>query len=660
MNQHKKGMKQIILKEIRLLNFKGVRELTIEFQPKQTDIMGCNGSGKTTIFDAFTWLLFGKDSHDRKLFEIKTLDQDGNAIPRIPHEVSATLSIDGEDIALKRRFNEKWVKRRGQADEEFAGHEEERFYNNVPCSLKEWNEKIAAICGEQTFKMITSPSYFSSQKPDVQRAMLFRMAGTISDAEVAAGNADFADLLARLTGKSLEEYKREIQAKKRRIKIELDQLPGRIDERRRDLPTEEVDYSAIEAELKDKQASLADIEEQMTNLSRRVADAARERLQKMDGLNRLQCQLKALEYDIEQKETEAYNNAVAKVKQRKGELDGLKSKISLSESNLKSLNDELDRLSAKREALRAEWKSINAETLTFSENDFNCPTCGRPLEVADIEFKQAQMTERFNNSKVERIGENVRLGKANTARMQDIQAQMEVERTNLDALKAAIVDLETAIESADKALPMPPDIKVLIAQNPERAALLNKISDEEASIGEPNGQIALDESHLAEGKEILLEAIDSLKATLSVRDTTRKNQERIEQLEKQARSLSSELAALEGIEFTMAEFARAKVAAVESKINSIFSLVKFKMYEQQINGGEVETCEATVDGVPYSSLNNAGQINAGIDIINTICRYDGVCAPIFVDNAEAVNTLTPTDSQLVRLVVTEDRTLVIQ
>ena len=217
-------MKRIILKQLSFVNFKGLRNLSIEFNEDITSIYADNGLGKTSIFDGFTWVLFGKDSKDRKSFGIKTYDENGTAIPRIPHEVTATLLVNDEEVTLCRRYSEKWTKKRGSAEEVFDGHEEERLYNGVPCSMKEYNEKIAALCSEEVFKFITNPLYFTRQKPDVQRAMLIRMAGGVQDSEIAKGNANFEDLLSKLTGKNLEEYKREIQAKKRRIKNELDMI----------------------------------------------------------------------------------------------------------------------------------------------------------------------------------------------------------------------------------------------------------------------------------------------------------------------------------------------------------------------------------------------------------------------------------------------------
>ena len=191
-------MKKVILKQISFLNFKGFKDFKITFNDDATSVFGKNGTGKTTIFDGFTWLLFGKDSQDRKQFNLKTLDENGKVIPKLPHEVSATIENNGETIELCRRLKEKWIKRRGQVDEEFIGNEEERLYNNVPLSVKEWNEKISDICPEDIFKLITNPKHFVSQKTDVQRKMLFKMAGEISDIEIAKGNKDFTSLLKSL------------------------------------------------------------------------------------------------------------------------------------------------------------------------------------------------------------------------------------------------------------------------------------------------------------------------------------------------------------------------------------------------------------------------------------------------------------------------------
>lgn len=651
-------MRSIIIKEIHFVNFKGFRNMTIEFNEDITTICGRNGSGKTSIFDGFTWLLFGKDSQDRKAFNIKTLDENGKAIPKLPHEVSAIIVVDGEIIELCRRFNEKWVKRRGQIEEEFTGHEEERLYNNVPMSLKEWNEKISNICSEQVFKFITNPKYFVSQKPDVQRAMLFRMAGELSDADIAAGNDDFSALLASLTGKTMEEYKKEIQAKKRRIKAEIEAIPERIDERKRDISAlSEYDYPAIEASIKDKQDKVAKIEAEMLDLSKKNEAISQKRSEAIKELGQLKERKLRLEYEIKEKVTADYRAAISKK-------NDIQSKISDLERNIQSLSNRRDGLkrtieecTSYREKLIAEWKSINASAITFNENDFVCPTCKRPLDIDDIEKKQQEMTENFNLAKSSRLAENNRKGQENKKKMQEAEAAI----INIDGeIKKASEDIEKLKSAEEYAINLvEPDAYPVIEGNTEYKKLSEEISSKEKAL-EGSSTNNVDTSSQKQELSLLKSEIDSLKRTLANRETITRNTQRIVELEAQYKEGAQELADLERIEFTMAAFNKARIEAIDKRINGMFSLVKFKMYEQQINGGEIETCEAVVNGIPYSGQNNAMQINMGIDIINAICKFEGITAPIFIDNAESVNEFIPSQSQVIKLVVTTDNELSIQ
>lgn len=651
-------MRSIIIKEIHFVNFKGFRNMTIEFNEDITTICGRNGSGKTSIFDGFTWLLFGKDSQDRKAFNIKTLDKNGKAIPKLPHEVSAIIVVDGETIELCRRFNEKWVKRRGQIEEEFTGHEEERLYNNVPMSLKEWNEKISNICSEQVFKFITNPKYFVSQKPDVQRAMLFRMAGELSDADIAAGNDDFSALLASLTGKTMEEYKKEIQAKKRRIKAEIEAIPERIDERKRDISAlSEYDYPSIEASIKDKQDKVAKIEAEMLDLSKKNEAISKKRSEAIKELGQLKERKLRLEYEIKEKVTADYRAAISKK-------NDIQSKISDLERNIQSLSNRRDGLkrtieecASYREKLIAEWKSINASTITFNENDFVCPTCKRPLDIDDIEKKQQEMTENFNLTKSSRLAENNRKGQENKKKMQEAEALIISIDGDIKKASEEIEKLKSAEEYAINLVE--PDAYPVIEGNTEYKKLSEEISAKEKAL-EGSSTNNVDTSSQKQELSLLKSEIDSLKRTLANRETITRNTQRIGELEAQYKEGAQELADLEHIEFTMAAFNKARIEAIDKRINGMFSLVKFKMYEQQINGGEIETCEAVVNGIPYSGQNNAMQINMGIDIINAICKFEGITAPIFIDNAESVNEFIPSHSQVIKLVVTTDNELSIQ
>lgn len=648
-------MKKIIIKKINLVNFKGIRNLTVDFDEQITTICGRNGSGKTSIFDAFTWLLFGKDSQDRKSFNIKTLDAQGIAIPRIPHEVSATILVDGEEINLRRRYNEKWQKKRGSATEEFTGHEEERLYNDVPMSVKEWNEKIAEICSEQVFKFITNPLYFSAQKSDMQRSMLFRMAGEISDEEIAAGNAEFTALLAQLTSKTMEEYKREISAKKRRIKAEIDGIPERIDERKRDMPEAE-NWLAIDAELKAAQTELSEVEKSITDKAQAYTTASNERLNLSKQLSELKEKIINREFAIKQTVNAEYNEQSYTQQQLFRDENAAISELNRVKSELARYQFDLNSMQEKRNKLIAEWREINARTLQFREDEFVCPTCKRPLDIDDIERKQNDMTENFNIRKSSDLAENNRKGQANKKAMEDNQALIAKCEERIAELTRKIEELKA--NPLYSAVLTAPDTTSAINTDNEYLSLSVKVSELEEKLNVPISMP--DTAELKEKKQAIVSQIDELKKRLANKDIIERNNQRIQELEKLLRSQSEELAQLEGIEFTMANFSKARIEAMESRINGLFSVVRFKMFEKNINGGEVETCEATVNGVPYSDINNAMAINAGLDIINAICKSESVTAPIFIDNAEAVNELLPTQSQMIRLVVTDDDTLTIQ
>lgn len=648
-------MKKVIIKRLSLLNFKGLREFQIEFNDSMTSVLGKNGSGKTTIFDAFTWLLFGKDSEDRKSFNIKTLDAQGIAIPRIPHEVSAILTVDDEEISLCRRYSEKWQKKRGSATEEFKGHEEERLYNDVPMSVKEWGEKIAAICSEEVFKFITNPLYFSAQKTDAQRAMLFRMAGDISDAEIAAGNEDFTALLASLTGKTMEEYKREIAAKKRRIKAEIDGIPERIDERKRDMPEAE-NWLALDADLQAKKSELEKVEKSITDKSQAYSEASNAKLEISKKEFNLRQKMLNREYEIKQEVQKEYNEQSSKQSELRRQVENAQAELNRVQSEMTRYQSDLNTMQSKRETLIAEWREINARTLQFKEDEFVCPTCKRPLDIDDIERKQNEMTESFNTRKAADLAENNRKGQANKKSMEDTVALIKKCEERIAELSKKIEELKA--NPLYSATLTAPDATQTIEVDAERNNLVDEIAKVKAELDKPVE--APDTTELTEQKKSIMSEIDIIKAKLAKKETIERNEARIKELEKQLREQNEELAQLEGIEFTMAAFSKARIEAVENRINGLFSIVKFKMFEQQINGGEVETCEATVNGVPYSDLNNAMKIIAGLDIINAICKYEQITAPCFLDNAEAINHVPKIASQMILLIVTEDEKLIIK
>ena len=127
--------------------------------------------------------------------------------------------------------------------------------------------------------------------------------------------------------------------------------------------------------------------------------------------------------------------------------------------------------------------------------------------------------------------------------------------------------------------------------------------------------------------------------------------ERMEALRQEARESGQQLEELDKLLFLCDEFSRCKVRYIEDQINGRFRLVRWKLFQEQVNGGLADCCEATVDGVPYRSMNNGSRVNAGLDVIRTLSEHYGMRVPLFIDNAESVTGLLPVGSQTVRLVV---------
>ena len=641
-----------------LLNFKGVRELTVDFDEHEANIFGANHTGKTTLFDAFVWLLFDKDSQDRQNFGIRTYDEDNNIIPKLPHEVSACIEVNGVEINLKRCFVENWVKKRGSQEAVYDGNSEERYWNDVPCSKTEFAKKIADICDESIFKLITNPLYFPSMKPATQRGMLFQMAGDLTDADVAASDPQrFANLAEQLTHKTLEEYKKEIAAKKRRINQAIESIPARIDENKRLMPEAE-DWSALERDIKEKEAKIKELDGQISDESKAYTAKAKANAEKAKELAEKKRQRTSRESAVRDellaswyKQTEDYNNRRIAAQQQSFDISQRRkmteADIRREKEAIVKMQSDVNVLEQRLNRLRDEWRNIKAREFNPENLETVCPHCGRPYEQSQIDRSIEDQRISFNAHTSHMLEENKACGKKVASEVEGLKAGIAKSESVIKEKEAL---LETLIDKPfTETAPSKPDVTDGIASDQQLQQLDKDIAELEAALAQPIDQP--DTDFLKDGRKLLMDGIDEDRKHLAKRDTITATLKRIEELEAEQKANNETLAELEGIEFNILEFGKAKVAMVEGKINSLFSIVKFKMYERQINGGEVETCECMMHGTPYSVLSNSEKINAGLDIINAICRANEVNAPIFIDNRESATDIIDVDSQVINLIV---------
>ena len=641
-------MKKVTISKLTLQNFKGIKNLEISLNIV-TKVFGDNATGKTTLVDAFTWLLFGKDSTDRKDFSIKTFDSQNNVIHKLDHEVAGTFCVEGDEMTLRRVLREKWVTKRGSENAELTGHETLFFWNDVPLQAGEYQAKVDQVISEQTFKMITSPLYFNTLKWQDRRNILTSIAGDISDIEIAATRLDFTALLKSIGNKSLEEFKKELAAKRKKLKDELAIIPARIDEVSRNTP-EVKNWKRIEDEIQIVTKQIENIDAQIADSSKVHEAFYAKKQERLRKINDLKTTISNTEYEGRKKFQEQMNEKQAGIDAANRKIELAKNRKNSDKVEIDNYNQKIEKLKAEQAALRETWTSVNAETFTGFDaetDNFVCPTCKQMLPSEDIEAKKANLVANFNANKEKRLAQIQADGKA-------INPKIEAYLKEIATLNGKNYDLE--ISEAEKQLNTWHEVELktvqaLLSENDKHKEAI-KLLEELESIQDENAP-AVDNSGLKEKKSVLNTQLDSLKHELSTKAQIEQSETRKAELLRQEKEFASQLAEAEKSEFLIQEFTRAKVDALEGRINGMFSGVKFRLFDTQLNGGLIECCDTLIDGVPWNDANNAAKINAGIAIINVLSNHYGISAPIWIDNSESITNIHSTESQRIELYVSE-------
>lgn len=661
-------MKTIKIKSISIVNFKGINNLNIDFNDT-TNILGENGTGKTSIFDAFTWVLFGKDSHDRKDFDIKnTKLKDKN---RQDHEVTVYLDVNGNETVLKRVFRERWTKKRGSETAEFVGNETLNYWNEVPMTQTEYNNKISEILDESLFKMLSSPNYFNSIKWESRRNILNSLISGISDEDVARGNEAFEKIVAELKqGKTLEQYEAQIKASVKKAKEDIKMIPSRIDEVEKGKP-EPHDYRVLEIELETNQKQLQKVEDQLSDSNKAFEAKSQEYRNHNVKIAQIESEIAQIEQKVKievsnqsKPDTSVLDRLISEKNQNVSDLTRLNLRVQSLSDRLTNNSITIQSLTEKRNALRDQWHKVNESKLEFNDNEFICPTCKRAHEPSNIEAEKAKMLDNFNKDKVKKLAdinttgvnyknqsENLELEK------QSLSKEIEAENAEISRLKILIEDYTQKIQTESNKISSSKEnvsidtlVKNSLDNNNEYQEKLLLLQNYKDTVPDLQSN---DNSELITQKTVIQREIDAIKTKLLTKNQLEAAERRKQELLDQERILSAQINDVEKIQFAIDNFTKAKIELTERLINSKFKLVNFRMFEEQINGGYRETCEVMMDGVPYSSLNTASKINAGLDIINTLTEHYQVSAPIFIDNAESVLKLIDVNSQVVRLIVSE-------
>ena len=638
-----------VIKQIALQNFKGCNNATYTFDGKNVTVCGSNGSGKTTIFDAFTWLLFGKDSLGNAKFEIRPLDKDGKQIDNVEICVAATLDIDGKEVELKKTQRQNWVKKRGTQNPVLQGNVNEYEIDGYPRSEKDYKEYINGIVSDDLFKMLTNPTYFPNMPWKDQRATIMKFASDVSDIELATGDSRFAGLLPEIEkAPSTDDIKAKYQKSLNELKKKQIELPVRIDE----ISNSKVDIDVAELELQKNS-----LNEQIADVKSKIADTDKqfEEYQKLsDGI----MELKFAESDLVRKANEdnikARREIEDKIADKKFLLSQTEKTISDTENCIELSKRTAEKISENLKEIREKWKAENERV--FDENSLVCSYCGQEYPTD----KKEQLRAEFESHKAKEL-------KAITDNGNLIKGRLDKEKETIDRLEKELVEhrkslemLNNAIASLEKQLSELPT-SIDISETDEYKAIQSHIAEKEQAMSQMNNASSIRESLEAEVEDLHIEYTE-VEKQIAMSQKNVEIDERIEELQEEQRITAQKIADVEKMLYMLDEFIKYKLDKISDSINAMFDGVNWKLFSEQINGGVTEVCECTVNGVPFGSLNNGHRIIAGLRIIKALQKLYGAYLPIFTDNSESINSfnIPKMPCQMIKLSVSDSKELVIQ
>ena len=656
---------EIILKRLEVKNFKGVKDLAIDFNPTITQIMGANHTGKTTTADAINWVLFGKNSEGLTVFGIDPKDENNDIIHHLDNSVKLDIKADGRDIVLEKVRKETWKKVKGHDEEELTGHTTDCFIDGNKYTAQDYQAEISNLISESLFKAITNPAYFPKLKADDQRELLIRMVGERSVEEVAGENEDFKAIIKELSGTDLKEFRTHLSYKMKELKKSLEAMPSRISENQNwinSVTEQGLNFEAIRKEIADIEEKTKACDEQIKDLSTVSDDVFKKRSEQRSKINSMKKDLQDMVDKVDKKNQQLKREWMDDQADLESKIKNLNTKKAFAEEEKQTYSDKLRDIAKQMQDFRDSWESVENETFSWDETKETCPTCGQYLPSEQVEELKAKAEQQFNErhqkaqDDLDKRAETLKRDKASL-------------ETLMNGTKEKIATINEQITKAEELLE---DLKKYgcsqvssVNGTTEYITLKNNIEREEkvlddmikAESNQTDGANRVDA--IEHDKQELSKRRDELRDKLVIEGEITSGKKRIKELQTEQKNMTQQLTELEKQDYQAEALEHATIDDLQTRVNELFEGVEFEMFQTQLNGNVKPTCILTMHGVPYSDLSNSEKINAGIDLINAMCRFNDTYAPIIIDNAESVNDILPSRSQQISLNVSRDPRLTV-
>lgn len=648
------ALKNFVLDRIELRNFKGARSLDIDLGVR-TEISGANASGKTTVFDSFCWVLFGKDSSGSEKFEIRTLGKDGKPVDNTEILVSATISNGMEQHIFTKTQKQKWVKKRGSTAPTFQGNVNSYEVDGYPMSETDYKKAVAGMVSEDIFKLITNPQAFPNMPWKEQRKILVSLFGDMTNESIATELGGYEPIMADLkVAKSTDDIQKKYSKTLSTLKRQLEEIPIRIDTLNSQIT--DADVEALQAkrkELTEKASTLRDAQAADDTADKR-RKLLEERIELQRKANEIQKKGEEAQYEKRRKEAEKSLELGRQVTDldraaadKRREIHSMTLKAQAEEDSVNRLKDS--------------WRSEKTAKPDFDKPAEICPTCGQRLTEKQIADNMKRYYDKLtawqekHDAKIKQITYD---GKQASANVKQYREEIKALQGELTAAEVELKKTEKLYASAKKKVS---EIPAEWTPTKTYLALVEKIKSKTEEIealksAQPDNQDS--ERKISE----LLEVIRQVDVEIGKAQMNEEYKAQIAELTEEQKAVAQKIANTEMIVDMVQDFVRRKMELIGSKVNGLFNGVNFRLFDVQINGGIKEVCECTVNGVPYGSLNNGHRIVAGLEIIRALQQVYGVKAPIFIDNAEAINdfNIPKLDSQMILLKVTDDDKLTVK
>lgn len=648
-------MKEIVLRSIHVENFKIFKDATFNFS-RLTKIFGQNYKGKSSIADAFTWVLFGKSAtgnSEGKQFHPRRYDESGIDIDHVDIVGELVLFIDGRDMTIRKVQKQNWVRKRGAEVTTYEGDTNEYFWNEVPVKESEHKKRVAEIIDEEVFQLITNPHAFVSKKQDEQREFLVKKVAQITDEDVFVLDGSFSELRSKMEaeGRTLDEIKAINKNALSGYKEQKESIPIRIDEKSKEII--EVDFSAQEAALAAKKEELSAVEAKLNDLSKSYEDVSKIKTEIAEYKSKISDIENAAKTELSKKRQEATSK-----------LDGIAynilrktQQLNETKSNLGLLKEKIAAWEISFEALKKQYTAEKA--IEFDKTQNICPVCGKEFD----EPKKAELLQKFEEEKKAKLyqlnldGKKIANDtKAYTENLPELETQVSTLTAEIEKFTAEQVAGKDEISR----LPVEPDL----SGNKEYKDYKASLSALEFSLKDTMERLTDTNTlrdNLSASRAEIQGQIKTLEGVILSKVHIEEAKKRVAELEEEFKRAVRDAAECERLDLLIEKFETAKRKMLSERINKFFKVVKWVLFQTQKNGGTENVCVCMIHGSVYgeNTTSTTERLMAGLDIVATLQDIYQIKAPVFIDDADLYNdwNIPEMDCQMILLLVDEDENL---